>query len=155
MILERTPYGKGERSRSEIEPGMSQPMTRAEVATFFVRAGFVVIYQDCRGRYGSEGEFTKYLDRGAGRLRHLRVDRRAAVVQRQDRHHGPVLRGAHAGGARLPQPAGPRRMVLDFGGFSNAYQSGIRQGGAFELKQAHLGLQQRARKARRRRTIRS
>jgi predicted acyl esterase len=33
VILERTPYGKGERSRSEIEPGMSQPMTRAEVAT--------------------------------------------------------------------------------------------------------------------------
>ena len=29
VIMERTPYGKSERSRSEIEPGMTQPMTRA------------------------------------------------------------------------------------------------------------------------------
>jgi predicted acyl esterase len=27
-------------------------------------------------------------------------------------------------------------MVIDSGGFSSAYQCGIRQGGAFELKQA-------------------
>ena len=27
-------------------------------------------------------------------------------------------------------------MVVDSGGFANAYQSGIRQGGAFELRQA-------------------
>ena len=30
VILERTAYGKGARSRSEIEVGMTQPMTRAE-----------------------------------------------------------------------------------------------------------------------------
>jgi predicted acyl esterase len=33
-------------------------------------------------------------------------------------------------------PPGLAAMFLDSGGFSNAYQSGIRQGGAFELKQA-------------------
>src|SRR3546814_6273997 len=33
-------------------------------------------------------------------------------------------------------PPGLACMFLDCGGFSNAYQSGIRQGGAFELKQA-------------------
>ena len=45
VIMERTPYGKTQRSRSEIEPGMKQPLTRAEVAMHFVRAGFVVILQ--------------------------------------------------------------------------------------------------------------
>ena len=33
VILERTAYGKSERSRSEIEVGMERPMTRAEVAS--------------------------------------------------------------------------------------------------------------------------
>ena len=40
---------------------MTQPTSRAEVAAYFVRHGYVVIYQDCRGRHGSEGEFVKYL----------------------------------------------------------------------------------------------
>src|SRR5699024_11432205 len=33
-------------------------------------------------------------------------------------------------------PPGLKAMVLDSGGFDNAYRWGIRQGGAFELKQA-------------------
>jgi len=33
-------------------------------------------------------------------------------------------------------PPGLAAMFVDAGGFSNAYQSGIRQGGAFELRQA-------------------
>ncbi len=33
-------------------------------------------------------------------------------------------------------------MILDSGGFSNAFQGGIRQGGAFELKQATWALRQ-------------
>src|ERR1700712_4136491 len=32
-------------------------------------------------------------------------------------------------------PTGLQAMFVDCGGFSNAYQDGIRQGGAFELKQ--------------------
>ena len=42
-------------------------------------------------------------------------------------------------------PPGLKAMYLDCGGFSNAYQGGIRQGGAFELKQItwayNLGLE--------------
>ena len=37
------------------------PRSRAEVAAYFVRHGYAVVYQDCRGRYQSEGRFTKYL----------------------------------------------------------------------------------------------
>ena len=62
VILERTPYGKGQTSRSEISRHHPErPKSRQEVAAFFVQHGYVVVYQDCRGRYGSEGVFAKYL----------------------------------------------------------------------------------------------
>ena len=60
-ILERTPYGKDEPSRSERTHDDPRPLSRAEVARSFVERGYVVIYQDCRGRHASEGEFVKYL----------------------------------------------------------------------------------------------
>ncbi|HTE15414.1 MAG TPA: CocE/NonD family hydrolase, partial [Burkholderiales bacterium] len=64
VILERTPYGKTRASRSEVDRGETQPRLRPEVAAQFVRAGYIVIYQDCRGRHASEGEFIKYLSDG-------------------------------------------------------------------------------------------
>jgi len=65
VILERTPYGKGQTSRSEIaRHHPERPQSRQEVAAFFVHHGYVVVYQDCRGRYGSEGTFEKYLAEG-------------------------------------------------------------------------------------------
>jgi uncharacterized protein len=136
VILERTPYGKSERSRSEIEIGMERPMTRAEVATHFVRHGYVVVYQDCRGRHGSEGEFTKYLSEGPDGF-----DTLSWIV-------GQAWCGGKIGTMGLSyaahtqmalaclNPPGLATMVLDSGGFSNAFTCGIRQGGAFELKQA-------------------
>src|SRR5262245_18393016 len=58
VILERTPYGKGQTSRSEISRHHPErPKSRHEVPAFFVQHGYVVVYHDCRGRYGSEGVF--------------------------------------------------------------------------------------------------
>ena len=135
-ILERTPYGKRERSRSEIEVGMVSPMRRDEVAAHFVRAGYVVIYQDCRGRYGSEGEFSKYISEAADGFD------TAVWLVAQDWSNGRfgtmgLSYAAHTQAAlACLNPPGLACMVMDSGGFSNAYQCGIRQGGAFELKQA-------------------
>src|SRR5437870_2927727 len=64
VILERTPYDKTADSRSERTPAIEKPKSRVEVAAFFVRRGYVVIYQDCRGRYKSEGLYVKYLSDG-------------------------------------------------------------------------------------------
>src|SRR5437868_2943932 len=64
VILERTAYGKTLASRSEFDHGESAPRPRAAIASWFVRAGYVVVYQDCRGRHASEGEFVKYLSEG-------------------------------------------------------------------------------------------
>ena len=50
-LLQRTPYGK---SSGE----------RPDEAEFFAKHGYVVVIQDCRGCYDSEGGFTKYTDEG-------------------------------------------------------------------------------------------
>src|ERR1035437_8148878 len=48
VIFHRTPYNK--------EIGVT------ESVNLFCKNGYVVIYQDCRGRYKSEGKFTKYVN---------------------------------------------------------------------------------------------
>lgn len=136
VLLERTAYDKSARSRSEIEVGMDKPMTRAEVASHFVRRGYVVAYQDCRGRHRSEGEFVKYLAEGPDGY-----DTVAWLVE-QPWSNGKIgtMGLSYAAHTQMAlaclNPPGLAAMVLDSGGFSNAYTCGIRQGGAFELKQA-------------------
>ncbi|MCG8547300.1 MAG: CocE/NonD family hydrolase, partial [Alphaproteobacteria bacterium] len=93
-------------------------------------------YQDCRGRFGSEGLFTKYLDDAEDGY-----DTVAWLVD-QPWCNGKIgtmglSYAAHTQAAlACLNPPGLACMFLDSGGFSNAYQGGIRQGGAFELKQA-------------------
>jgi uncharacterized protein len=134
-ILERTPYGKTVVSRSELSLKDPVAKSRAEVAHFFVSRGYVVIYQDCRGRYASEGEFVKYLSDGNDGY-----DTCAWIVK-QPWSNGKIgtmglSYAAHTQGALASAGApGIAAMFLDSGGFANAYQDGIRQGGAFELKQ--------------------
>ena len=135
VILERTPYGKTVVSRSELSVANPKPLPRAEVARFFVSRGYVVIYQDCGGRYGSEGKFVKYLSDGADGY-----DTCAWIVKQPwcDGKIGTMglSYAAHTQGALGSAGApGVAAMFLDSGGFANAYQGGIRQGGAFEMKQ--------------------
>ena len=136
VILERTPYDKTAASRSERTPDVARPKSRAEVAAFFVRRGYVVVYQDCRGRYASEGEFVKYLSDGDDGYDIC------SWILTQPWCNGRIgtmglSYAAHTQGALGSAGApGVAAMFLDSGGFSNAYQGGIRQGGAFELKQA-------------------
>jgi len=135
VILERTPYGRNVVSRSELSVAEPVAKSRAEVARLFVERGYAVVYQDCRGRYGSEGQFVKYLSDGADGY-----DCCAWIVK-QSWCNGKIgtmglSYAAHTQGALgCANPPGVTAMFLDSGGFSNAYQGGIRQGGAFELKQ--------------------
>jgi len=135
VILERTPYGKSVPSRSEITVENTTPMSRAEVARVFVSRGYVVIYQDCRGRYGSQGAFVKYLSDGEDGYD------TCAWILKQPWCDGKIgtmglSYAAHTQGALGSAGApGVAAMFIDSGGFANAYQGGIRQGGAFELKQ--------------------
>lgn len=141
VIVERTPYGKAEISRSE-RIGGRQGAPRAEVAQYFASRGYAVVFQDCRGRYGSEGHFVKYLSDGEDGYDTL------AWIVRQPWCGGKIgtmglSYAAHTQmAAACLNPPGLACMVLDSGGFSNGYQCGIRQSGAFELKQATWAFKQ-------------
>jgi uncharacterized protein len=135
-ILERTPYDKAAPSRSERTAAIAAPRSREEVAAYFVAHGYAVVFQDCRGRYRSEGRFTKYLSEAEDGFDTLAwlvaqpwCNGRAATMGLSYAAHTQMALGC------LGAP-GLAAQFLDCGGFSNAYRSGIRHGGAFDLKQA-------------------
>ncbi|WP_226781136.1 CocE/NonD family hydrolase [Oceaniglobus trochenteri] len=135
-ILERTPYDKTGTSRSERSVAAPDPLSREALAMRMVREGYVMVWQDCRGRHKSGGSFTKYVNEAEDGFDTI------AWIAAQDWCDGQVgMMGlsydAHTqmAAACLAPPA-LACMVLDSGGFSNAFTCGIRQGGAFELKQA-------------------
>ncbi|MEZ4457120.1 MAG: CocE/NonD family hydrolase [Gemmatimonadales bacterium] len=135
VILERTPYGKQEPSRSELTVGARAPWIRDRVAAYFVARGFIVVYQDSRGRYQSEGRFEKYLSEARDGF-----DTVEWIVAQPWCNGRIGTKGlsyaAHTQGALATlAPRGLAAMFIDSGGFSNAYQGGIRLGGAFEMKQ--------------------
>lgn len=136
VIMERTPYGKQGVNRSERSRVQQEPATRAEIAAFFAREGYVVVMQDCRGRYASEGSFTKYVHEAEDGFDTL------VWLLEQEWCNGQVgtmgvSYGAHTQCAlACLNPPGLACMFIDSGGFASAYHGGIRRGGAFELKQA-------------------
>ncbi len=135
-IMERTPYGRAEASRSEITAADRTPARRAEIAAYFTRHGYAVVYQDTRGRYGSEGVFVKYLsdgldgfDTAAWLIAQNWSDGRFCTMGLSYAAHTQAALGCL-------DPPGLVAQILDCGGFANAWRGGIRQNGAFELKQA-------------------
>lgn len=136
VILERTPYDKAGTPRSELAASRPVPLSRPELAIRLARQGYVVVWQDCRGRYGSEGAFTKYLNEAEDGF-----DTMAWLVGQPwcDGHIGTMglSYDAHTQvSMACLNPPGLAAMVVDSGGFSDAFTCGIRQGGAFEMKQA-------------------
>ncbi len=121
-VMERTPYDKTGRGR-------------AETARYFASRGYAVLFQDTRGRYKSEGAFVKYLSEP--------FDGYDTVewIAKQPWSDGKVgtfgiSYGAHTQAAlAAANPPHLACMFLDCGGFTNAYDNGSRNGGAFELRQ--------------------
>jgi putative CocE/NonD family hydrolase len=136
VLFERTPYDKSAPSRSEITAADPTPRSREAVAACFVAHGYAVAYQDCRGRYRSGGRFTKYLSEAADGADTLAWLRRQSWCDGNIGTSG-LSYAAHTQAALgVLDPPGLKAQFLDCGGFSNAYRSGIRHGGAFDLKQA-------------------
>jgi len=135
VILERTPYGRNVTYFRDITATDSTPKSRAQVADYYVRHGYVVIFQDCRGCHDSEGKFVKYLSEGYDGFD------TCAWIRAQPWCNGRIgtMGLSYAAHTQVAlaclNPPGLKAMYVDCGGFSNAYQGGIRQGGAFELKQ--------------------
>lgn len=141
VIIERTPYNKSLPSRSEKRRD-GHHLGREEMAATFAAAGFITVFQDCRGRHASEGEFVKYINEAEDGY-----DTLAWLVE-QPWCNGRVgsMGLSYAAHTQLAMaclnPPGLCTMVLDCGGFANAFHCGIRQGGAFELKQATWAFKQ-------------
>lgn len=136
VIFERTPYDKAGTPRTELSVANPQPMSRAELAKRLVREGYAVAWQDCRGRYASEGVFTKYVNEAEDGYDSMvwlaaqpwNAGRIGTMGLSYDAHVQMAM--------ACLNPPGLACMVIDSGGFSNAFTCGIRQGGALEMKQA-------------------
>ena len=136
VVLERTPYGRDLVSRSELTAADRTAISRADLAGFFTAHGYAVVFQDNRGRHGSEGVFVKYLSDGedgydccAWIVAQEWCDGRICTMGLSYAAHTQAALGC------LDAP-GVVAQVLDCGGFADAWRGGIRQWGAFELKQA-------------------
>jgi uncharacterized protein len=126
VILERTPYGKSGKTRRHASE---------EIANIYASHGYAVVFQDCRGRGNSQGEYVKYLSDGRDGY-----DCCAWIVKQPWSNARIGAQGLSYGAHTITALAcldapGLAAMFVDSGGFANAYQGGIRQGGAFELKQ--------------------
>ena len=136
VVLERTPYGRNVPSRSELTAADPVPMSRAAHAARFTAQGYAVVFQDTRGRFGSEGRFVKYLadaedgyDCCAWIVAQPWCDGRICTMGLSYAAHTQAALGCL-------DALGVVAQVLDSGGFADSWRGGIRQFGAFELKQA-------------------
>jgi len=134
-ILERTPYDKCEARVNEYTRDHPEVFGREELARFFTDAGFVVVFQDCRGRYASEGRFTKYRGEAEDGFDTLDWIAQQPWCDGQVATMGMSYSAHTQMAAACLNPPALAAMICDCGGFSNAYQGGIRFGGALELKQ--------------------
>jgi putative CocE/NonD family hydrolase len=120
VLLLRTPYDKGD----------SAIVRQAHV---FAAHGYVVALQNIRGRYRSEGVFTKYsvLDAPDGYDAIEWMGTQSWSNGRVGTWGAPTQ--PHAGRCCQLNPPHLRTMVINQGGMSNAWDHAVRHGGAFEL----------------------
>ena len=122
-IMLHTPYDKATKRYTEI-------------ADYFVPRGYAVVLVDMRDRYRSEG-IGHVLPLGDAahrqrRLRHRRVDRRAAVEQRPRRHRRQLVRGPGADPHGARAAAAPDGDLARRGDDEQLRQLQPREGGAMQ-----------------------
>ena len=130
-LLQRTPYDKTD--------------TRlVESAKFFAQNGYVVVLQDHRGRYASEGEFTKYIGEGQDSYDTIEyltsLPFNNGLVGMWGRSYAAHVQ---ANAAKL-KPPHLRTIVLNMGGMSNGWNHKVRNHGAFEIQQLTWAFRQLA-----------
>jgi putative CocE/NonD family hydrolase len=122
-LLTRTPYGKG-----------GSGLTAR--ARYFASHGYVVVVQDMRGRYESEGVFEKYHDYdaydGYDTIEWIAtLPYTAGKVGMWGTSYGAH---AQADAAKMDPPS-LGALLLNFGGLSNGWTHKVRNHGALELAQ--------------------
>jgi uncharacterized protein len=126
-LLTRTPYGKG---ASVDQPGR---VTMPGFGRYFAAHGYVVLIQDVRGRFGSEGAWSMLTNDGPDG-----VDT-CAWIAAQPWSDGSVgmFGTSYAGGTQHAvalESAPELKTVIPVDAVSNMGFQGMRNGGAFELR---------------------
>jgi putative CocE/NonD family hydrolase len=129
VLLQRTPYDK-------------EADRMVQEARYFCQRGYVVVLQDNRGRYKSEGNFHKYVQDANDGYDCVEWIATQPWSNGTTGTYGTSY-GAHTQGAMASMnPPHLSTMMVDCGAFSNAYMSSARHNGAFELRQLGWAINQ-------------
>lgn len=122
ILLQRTPYNK-------------EGQRLAEQARYFARQGYVVVLQDERGAYKSEGVQSKYV--GYGQDGYDTIEWLATLPYADGRvgMWGTSYAAHTQAGPAILNPPHLKTIVLNMGGLYNGWFYKIRNHGAFELAQ--------------------
>ena len=122
IVLQRTPYDKKRASA-------------IASAEYFARQGYVSVVQDARGRFASEGVFTKYIGEGEDGYDTVEYLVTLSYGNGKVAMYGTSYAAhAQANAAKL-RPPHLETMVVNMGGLSNGWDHKIRNHGAFEMQQ--------------------
>ncbi len=123
VLVSRTPYGK---------VGATARAGSNETARYFARRGYVVVVQDCRGRYNSEGTF--YIDINEGRDGYDTVEWAASQPWSNGKvgTYGASYLAQTQNALAVLRPPHLAAMFVEVG-TSNYYQEAAYRGGAFCL----------------------
>ncbi|MCV0426229.1 MAG: CocE/NonD family hydrolase [Roseibium sp.] len=141
-ILYRTPYGRNQARKEEITESDDRPMAPRDLARYYCSNGYAVVFQDCRGRHDSEGEFEKYLSDGTDGFDVCEW------LNHQSWSNGQICTMGLSYDAHLQailgsqNPPGLVAQILDCGGQWNSWKAGTRYFGVFELKQVMWAMRQ-------------
>ena len=96
--------------------------------------GYVFVSQDCRGKGTSGGQWVPFVHDRDGRRGHPPLDPRAALVQRQDRHHRRLLPRLHAMDLGARRGRLPARRCSPSCRWWTSYDDLVYVGGAYQLQ---------------------
>src|SRR5438270_3854673 len=122
LLLQQTPYGK--EGNALIEP-----------AKYLASHGYVVVLQDDRGAYKSEGVLTKYVGFGNDAFDTIEWLARQPYTDGQIGMYGTSYAAHVQASAAIVHPPHLKTVVINCGGLYNGWDYKIRNHGAFELAQ--------------------
>ena len=122
ILLQRTPYDK---TGSRL----------VEQAKYLAARGYVVVLQDVRGRYKSEGTFSKYIGEGQDGFDTIEWLARLPYTDGRVGMWGTSYSAHVQANAAKLRPPHLETIVINMGGMYDGWDHKVRNHGAFELQQ--------------------
>jgi uncharacterized protein len=122
LLLQQTPYNK-------------EGSAVVEQAKYFASHGYVVVLQDDRGAWKSEGTLVKYVGFGKDAFDTIEYLAKLPYADGQVGMWGTSYAAHAEGSAAIVHPPHLKTAILNCGGLYNGWEYKIRNHGAFELAQ--------------------